>query len=350
MMRTFAYWVPALVLLVLTSMYCVRHVVPLIANDLQTRSRLALNEADLVDVTVEHVDGFNVVLGGTVDHEEQRALALDTVTDVFGVHAAIDQISKLSAAPVLLAPGQHRFSALADNAQVELTGMVRNPAMRASIVGAARRAFGERLVLDRLEQVDSTPQIWTTVLRQLLVELAAFSSGKLDVRGTHLSLVGSVTSAEHKERAEQVLSRVAADGFTHRLDVAVLSASSSAIENCQALLDTRLEASTIRFNSGSAAISVDSYPLLEELTEILAGCDGASVQIQGHTDAAGDDAANLALSEQRARAVQQYFTDEGINPARLRAVGFGETQPRADNNTPTGRARNRRIEFEISGN
>ncbi len=350
MARSVAYLLAALVILVILSVLCIRHHVPLIEQDLTTRSRLALNDADLSNVTIKRIDGLNVVLGGVVESSSVRQKALNTVSGVYGVFDAKDEMSELSVAPVVLQAGQHRFSALADKVQVELTGMVRDAAMRASIVGAARRAFAQRRVIDQLEEVSSTPELWTPMLRDLLEQLAGFSSGKLDIRGTHLSLVGSVTSQGRKESAAEVLARVAGDAFTQRLDVAILTPANNVIDNCQASINTRLESSSIRFDTGSTSISVDSYPLLEELADIIASCEGMVVEIQGHTDSDGDEQGNLRLSERRARAVQDHLIDEGITVARLRARGYGELQPRADNATRDGRARNRRIEFVITGN
>ncbi|MFK8030506.1 MAG: OmpA family protein [Gammaproteobacteria bacterium] len=350
MSRTLMYWVPALIAVAILTAFCVRHHLPLIAEDLETRSRLALNEADLADVTVERVDGLNIYLGGFVSGEDTRQRALETVEKVYGVYSAKDEMIEQAAKPVVLRPDQHRFSAISDKTQVKLTGMVRDPAMRASIVGAARRAFGERRVIDELTEVSSVPPEWTSALRELFDQLAGFTSGKLDVRGTHLSLVGSVTSSGRKNRAAAALTRVAGERYTSRLDVAILTPSSDVIENCQASINQKLETATIRFNSGSASISVDSYPLLEELADIVASCDGIMVDIQGHTDSDGDEQNNLRLSERRAQSVQRYFVDEGIDASKLKASGYGETQPRADNTTRDGRMRNRRIEFVITGN
>jgi OOP family OmpA-OmpF porin len=65
--------------------------------------------------------------------------------------------------------------------------------------------------------------------------------------------------------------------------------------------------------------------------------------IEGHTDSNGADAYNQRLSEQRAKAVRDYMVSMGIDPARLEAKGYGESQPVADNATPEGRAQNRRV-------
>ena len=70
-----------------------------------------------------------------------------------------------------------------------------------------------------------------------------------------------------------------------------------------------------------------------------------TVTIEGHTDSIGTSAANAALSERRANAVRARLTSQGVAPARLRAVGYGQTKPRESNATIAGRARNRRVEL-----
>lgn len=73
-----------------------------------------------------------------------------------------------------------------------------------------------------------------------------------------------------------------------------------------------------------------------------------NVSIAGHTDSQGNDDRNLELSSTRAQAVQTYLMQKGISASRLRAVGYGETTPVADNATSAGRAQNRRVELRGS--
>ena len=79
----------------------------------------------------------------------------------------------------------------------------------------------------------------------------------------------------------------------------------------------------------------------------LAGQASLKVELGGHTDSQGADAANQALSQKRAESVRQYLLGKGIAADRVTAVGFGEAQPIADNNPPEGRKENRRVEFKI---
>ena len=71
------------------------------------------------------------------------------------------------------------------------------------------------------------------------------------------------------------------------------------------------------------------------------------VEIGGHTDSAGAAEYNLALSERRAKTVQAYLAGRGVDIERLKYRGYGETQPIASNETPAGRAENRRVVLRI---
>ena len=81
--------------------------------------------------------------------------------------------------------------------------------------------------------------------------------------------------------------------------------------------------------------------------ETLAAFPDAQVEVQGHTDDIGSDASNLALSQDRADSVLAYLVSSGVDAERLTAVGYGETVPVADNETPEGRQINRRVVFEV---
>ena len=99
----------------------------------------------------------------------------------------------------------------------------------------------------------------------------------------------------------------------------------------------------ILFDVASDRLRPESSPKLEEMREMLAGHADLKVMIEGHTDATGDDASNLSLSERRAQAVVAWLTSNGIAANRLQASGKGETVPVGDNATEAGRQQNRRV-------
>ena len=103
----------------------------------------------------------------------------------------------------------------------------------------------------------------------------------------------------------------------------------------------------IKFDSSSANIKHGSYPVLAEIAGVLNQNPNLKVEIQGHTDSAGSLALNNKLSVDRADAVQAYLIKEGVNPDQLTSTGYGPSKPLAPNDTPEGRARNRRVELKL---
>jgi OOP family OmpA-OmpF porin len=103
----------------------------------------------------------------------------------------------------------------------------------------------------------------------------------------------------------------------------------------------------IQFESGRDVIKSSSNGILNNVADIMKENPSYKLIIDGHTDSQGDDAKNLELSEKRALAVKNYLIKRGIDPARLTSRGFGETKPKASNDTSNGRAENRRVEFTV---
>ena len=103
----------------------------------------------------------------------------------------------------------------------------------------------------------------------------------------------------------------------------------------------------ILFDTGSDRLRPESNRTLIDLYDALSRAAHLNVNIEGHTDAVGDAAANQALSERRASAVVKYLVDRGIAAARLRALGLGETQPTTSNDTAEGRQENRRVVIRV---
>ncbi len=122
-------------------------------------------------------------------------------------------------------------------------------------------------------------------------------------------------------------------------------AARSASLHCQRDVEAILEVRTIRFGESSAAIDPASSAVLGEVAAALRPCVGSIIAITGHTDAVGDEKANLALSLARAEAVRWSLVARGIPADGLRASGLGSSAPR-EGLDPADPA-NRRIEFSV---
>ncbi len=104
----------------------------------------------------------------------------------------------------------------------------------------------------------------------------------------------------------------------------------------------------IQFETAKTRILPQSYDILNSVAQVMKDYPNVKVRVEGHTDSQGSDPYNLKLSAGRADSVRTYLVGKGIDPGRLTSEGFGETKPLDTNNTPTGRAVNRRVEFNIT--
>ena len=116
-----------------------------------------------------------------------------------------------------------------------------------------------------------------------------------------------------------------------------------------ALLETGLfRALNIHFEVNQSTLLPVSRKTLDAIGEVLQRNPDLRLEIGGHTDSTGPEDYNLRLSQTRAETVRRYLIERfGIAPERLVARGYGESQPIADNATPTGRTLNRRVEFRV---
>jgi outer membrane protein OmpA-like peptidoglycan-associated protein len=106
-------------------------------------------------------------------------------------------------------------------------------------------------------------------------------------------------------------------------------------------------AKIILFDTNKASFQQQTFPVLQAITSILKEYPNSNFSIEGHTDSDGKDAANQALSDNRAAAVKNYLVENGIAASRLTSAGYGETKPIDSNKTKAGKANNRRVEVKL---
>ena len=122
----------------------------------------------------------------------------------------------------------------------------------------------------------------------------------------------------------------------------------SVLEVERAVLETGLFATTeVNFEFAKADLLPTAAATLDVLADVLRRYPALRVEVGGHTDSVGSDALNERLSQRRAESVLEYLVRAGVGRERLSAVGYGEARPTASNETETGRALNRRVEFTV---
>jgi OmpA-OmpF porin, OOP family len=109
--------------------------------------------------------------------------------------------------------------------------------------------------------------------------------------------------------------------------------------------DAKIITHGINFDVDKATIKPESMGTLNMIVQIMKDNPDLHFDVEGFTDNSGNPAHNLTLSDERASAVKAQLISMGVSPSRLTSKGYGETNPIADNNTPEGKANNRRVEF-----
>jgi len=136
-------------------------------------------------------------------------------------------------------------------------------------------------------------------------------------------------------------------GMTLQHEVVELQPGASLQSQCSALFHSALRGRKVGFAIDSDQLNPGSYPVLDELIQIVADCPAATISVTGHSDNNGDEAGNLDLSRARAESVVAYMVNGGIAATRLQAIGVGSSAPLLAENNARARRINRRIEFGI---
>lgn len=199
------------------------------------------------------------------------------------------------------------------------------------------------------------PAVWLAALGDLLPVFAAAPGATLDFKGTTITLGGSLSGTQRATVAGTLKDLFA--GYTlNGLEPPAATASddSHALRNLvpgkydAAELVRALNAMAIEFDADSATIQHASLAVLEAEARALKNAPaGTRIEIGGHTDAAGNAANDLKLSESRAKAVRGNLIDLGVPADMLTAKGYGDTRPAASDATAQGRAGKRRVEFTV---
>ena len=106
-------------------------------------------------------------------------------------------------------------------------------------------------------------------------------------------------------------------------------------------------AKIVQFEHAREVLLDVSYPVLDNLVQVMIDYPNYHLRVSGHTDSEGKPDYNLSLSQRRAKACIDYLISRGISEKRLIYIGYGESRPVADNFNEEGKAINRRVEFEI---
>jgi OmpA-OmpF porin, OOP family len=248
-------------------------------------------------------------------------------------------VARTASAPV--APAPARAGAGVQPGMVVVAGTVPDEATRQAIVGRVRELYGADRVVDQLGVGNLVaPPNWSQQVQRLLTpELKQVSRGQVSVNGNVVEVRGEVSNeAQRQQLVSQMLTSLNNATYTVRNGLRVSAAG-------QERLDAALANRIIEFEPGSANLTAVGQGVLDQLLPVLRELPGRRFEVIGHTDAQGSRTTNVALSVARAESVRTYLARKGLPESLFIPSGVGPDRPVASNDTPEGRARNRRIEF-----
>ena len=242
------------------------------------------------------------------------------------------------------------FEAEAKSGRLRLKGRMPGAEERDALVLFARTLFPRTYPESALTISDhAPPRDWSRSLQVALGALSRLEEGSVRALAGRLELRGS---AARPETAGTLYRDLRAALPERRIDASItldLPALVAAIplseEACIVAMNRLAAARPVVFERGKTAVEKTSRPVLDRLAALYRRCEPARLRVVGFTDDRGGEKLNLRLSRTRAEAVMDALIARGVPYANIEALGMGEASPIADNDTPEGRAMNRRVEF-----
>ena len=325
-----------------------------VQGGLESSATAALRAAEYREVTVA-ASGHDVTLKGTFGDGQSQDEAVSIVAGLPGVGGVEGQLWLVTATdagetvvigdPITMTWDAQQLAVSGEVSAQEIQGFVAETASQSfasvdtsglvAVEGIADETewIGGMLgLMDRLTQDLSVGEIVINPTAGVVLV-----SGEVETRQMRKDL---------RDAAEELVTALGFD-FTSGilLEEAPPPPPKEQVVALQKDLDELIEGKVVEFEIKSDVITSRGTALLDEVLAALTEFPDVPIEIAGHADAQGGAEENMNLSERRAQAVFAYLVANGVSADRFVVIGYGETQPIADNNTAEGRARNRRIEF-----
>ncbi len=183
----------------------------------------------------------------------------------------------------------------------------------------------------------------TSMLSELLDSMR---DAHVETGPSRIELRGVASSGDEWNRLLARFRDSVAEGVELSVDVLIVDTNLSLADMC-ARMFLRITEERVSFGQSGAALRTSSKPVLDRLVDLARDCSQSTIAITGHSDASGNETNNKTLSRARAQVVADYLVAHGVAADSLTVAGAGSAFPIAENATPQGRERNRRIEFEL---
>ncbi|KAA9010564.1 OmpA family protein [Histidinibacterium aquaticum] len=235
---------------------------------------------------------------------------------------------------------------------VQLRGRVADALMNTTAENYAKASFGSAEISMGTRISEEVPQGWSVRVLAAIEALSVLENGSVLVRPESFSVSG----VSGRQQAQTEISQLLVEKLGPEAEFEVQVRYEESLdpiaalptpEECLQQITTVTDGRKITFEPGSADITGEAQSVMDDIAEILRRCADLQVEVAGYTDSQGREEMNQRLSQDRAESVLRGLRERRVPVGSFRAVGYGEENPIADNETEEGREANRRIEFSL---
>lgn len=311
-------------------------------------------EAGLKNISVT-ADGRAITVSGAVDNEADVAV----VVEIANRHPLSRTVS-FEDIRIVVPAGEGGdvsvepvpFVVQWVGSEATVTGTMSDESTLASVLVTVDSVFAtvDSSDLVVLTGVPSESEWLGSALRMVTEIGARLNVGSVTVNRDVIAVSGEFEDRQTRRDARDVAESIVEDSVLDFVSGLTVKEAPPPVKRqvveLQTTLDDLIEGKVVEFELNSDVLTDVGIALLDEILDALRQFPLVPVEISGHADSQGEAEANLDLSLRRAQSVLDYLVAAGVDPTLFEVVGYGETQPIADNATADGRKRNRRIEFK----
>ncbi|MGH1353868.1 MAG: OmpA family protein [Thalassovita sp.] len=310
----------------------------------------ALSEMGQGSVTFSDADITLIAAETTTQGQFDRIIGEleNNLPDVFALHSVLTKPVEKDAAT---APPEFTAT-LSPEGLVQLRGRLADDTARTTVETFAKARFGSKSIYNAARLDEDLPNRWSLRILTALDGLSHLSNGLIVVTPDLISISGKTGNTETNAEIARLFSDQLSETDRYEIRVQYVEAldpiaSLPTPDECEAGVAEILKTRKINFEPGSDKPDAEAAVILNDIADVLRGCEELKMEVGGHTDSQGREGMNQALSQRRAQAVLNALRERQVLTASFSAKGYGEAQPIADNDTAEGRDANRRIEIKL---
>lgn len=235
---------------------------------------------------------------------------------------------------------------------VQIRGRLPDDITNTVVKNFANARFSQRDITMGTRVVDGLPSGWSIRVLAGIEALSELSNGAVIVEPNTFVVRGNTGNEDASAEISRLLIEKLGQGADFEINVTYVEeldpiAGLPTPEECIDQIKIVTENRKITFDPGSADLTAATQPVVDDIAEILQKCGDLRIRVAGYTDSQGREVMNQQLSQDRANAVLTALRARRVPVSTFEAIGYGEENPIADNDTEEGREANRRIEFSL---